>query len=89
MDRKTFEKANALDKIIRECTAILSYIEGEDTPEQNESFSKTPTIIIDRPDTPIFGQLPLPIDLNDRLIPILKIEILKHRQIAIDKLNAL
>ncbi|WP_445458403.1 hypothetical protein [Flavobacterium sp. HNIBRBA15423] len=87
MDITTLEKANKLNKKIKEFSEALNCFEWQ--PEENaKAISTNPRIIIEF-DCDGREQLPLPMNLSDELVKFLKNEIIKGRDIAVAEFNAL
>lgn len=87
MDITTLEKANALNKKIKEFTEALNCFEWK-PDEKTEPISTNPRLIIEF-DYDGREQQPLPMNLSDELVKFLKAEIIKGRDIAVAEFNAL
>lgn len=85
MDITTLEKANELNRKIKEFTEALNCFEWE---EEGKKYSTNPTLIIefDRDDR---EQQRLPMNLSNELVAVLKTEIINGRDNAVAEFNAL
>jgi hypothetical protein len=87
MDVTTLEKANALNRKIREFSEALNCFEW--IPEENaDPISLNPRLIIEY-DNDGREQMPVPMNLSNALVAYLKEEIIKGRDAAVEEFNLL
>ena len=89
MDITTLEKANELNKKIKEFTEALNCFEWTHPTDESQKFSTKPRLIIDFDGIDGREQIALPMNLSDTLVSFLKAEIIKGRDVAVAEFNAL
>ena len=86
MDVTTLEKANELNKKIREFQQALNCFQWE---EEYGGGSTKPRLIIEFDGADGREEQPLPMNLSDVMVSFLKAEIIKGRDTAVAEFNAL
>lgn len=86
MDLTTLEKANELNKKIREFQQALNCFQWD---QEYGGGSTNPRLIIEFDGADGREKQPLPMNLSDVMVSFLKAEILKGRDTAVDEFNAL
>jgi hypothetical protein len=89
MDITTLEKANGLNKKIKEFTEALNCFEWTHPEDESKKISTKPRLIIDFDGGDGREQIALPMNLSDKLVSFLKAEIIKGRDAAVAEFNAL
>jgi len=92
MDTTTLEKANELNRRIKEFSEALNCFEWQPDCDENrksESFTTHPQLIIEFDGGEDREQVALSMKLSDTLIDFLKTEIKKELKKSVDEFNAL
>lgn len=86
MDITTLERANELNRKIRECKETLDCF---DLRNGEMIYSLNPRLIIEFEGGDGREQHPLPLNLSNELVSFIKAEIVKCRETAVSEFNAL
>lgn len=90
MDITTLDKANNLNRKIKEFQQALNCFEYNYGEKDAEKFDRTPRLILDVDDLDNGReQIDIPMNLSNELISFLKTEIIKGRDKAVKEFNAL
>ena len=89
MDITTLEKANDLNRRIKEFTEALNCFEWTHPEDETIKYSTNPRLIIDFEGGDGREQIKLPMNLSNNLVEFLKEEIIKGRDSAVVEFNAL
>lgn len=89
MKIETLNKANELNKRIKEFETALDCFEYAPSDDESKKISTDPRLIIDYFGDDCRQQQALPMNLSNEMVAFLKAEIIKGRDAAIAEFNAL